>query len=245
MIVREGDSGDRFYIVAEGVVEVSQNGAVLSELGAGGYFGEIALIRDIPRTATVTASTPVVLYALDREDFLAAVTGHPQSGRGRRDGHERAAGRTGSHGLSVGGHVTDRASRVDAVLDAFHAAAAAADEDAYAATPRGIDRVSRHSTPASAGRATSGALRPFLLLPRERLELRPVRALRRLRGGRAGGVVRRNRRQRATVHVAERASCGAATVAGGSSSITSPFPFPNELALEFVARIREVGHASG
>jgi MFS family permease len=79
IIVREGDPGDRFYIVAEGEVEITSEGAPLTRLEAGGYFGEIALIRDVPRTATVVAKTPVVLYALDREDFLAAVTSHVPS----------------------------------------------------------------------------------------------------------------------------------------------------------------------
>jgi MFS family permease len=74
-VVRAGDVGDRFYIVDSGAVRIGLDGGE-RESGAGDYFGEIALLRDVPRTATVTAATATRLYALERADFLAAVTGH-------------------------------------------------------------------------------------------------------------------------------------------------------------------------
>jgi MFS family permease len=74
VVVRAGEAGDRFYVVADGQLEIV-NGAH-GHAGRGDFFGEIALLRDVPRTATVRATAPSQLYALDREDFLAAVTGH-------------------------------------------------------------------------------------------------------------------------------------------------------------------------
>jgi CRP-like cAMP-binding protein len=74
-VVRAGDVGDRFYIVDSGTVRIGL-GDGEKDSGEGEYFGEIALLRDVPRTATVTAATETRLYALERADFLAAVTGH-------------------------------------------------------------------------------------------------------------------------------------------------------------------------
>jgi MFS family permease len=75
VIVREGEIGDRFYIVLDGELRATQGGRP-GWKGSPHYFGEIALLRDIPRTATITARTDVRLYALERDDFLAAVTGY-------------------------------------------------------------------------------------------------------------------------------------------------------------------------
>ena len=74
-IITEGDPGDLFYVIAEGTAEVTQGGTSVAQLGAGDFFGEIALLRDTPRTATVTARSAMKLLTLEREQFLAAVTG--------------------------------------------------------------------------------------------------------------------------------------------------------------------------
>jgi Cyclic nucleotide-binding domain len=74
-VVRQGDSGDRFYLVRDGTLDVSVDGRPTQSLGAGDSFGEIALLRDVPRTATVTARTDALLYALERTAFIPAVTG--------------------------------------------------------------------------------------------------------------------------------------------------------------------------
>jgi MFS family permease len=78
-VVTQGDSGNRFYVVEDGELAVEIDGKNVATLREGDYFGEIALLRDVPRTATVRARSDSSLLALDRADFLNAVTGYAPS----------------------------------------------------------------------------------------------------------------------------------------------------------------------
>jgi hypothetical protein len=79
VIIREGEPGDSFYLIQSGQARATAGGRHLAELGPAGWFGEIALLRPGPRTATVTATTALHVKVLAREEFLAAVTGNPDS----------------------------------------------------------------------------------------------------------------------------------------------------------------------
>jgi hypothetical protein len=76
---REGDPGDRLFVIADGRMDVSHDGHAFGTLERGDVFGEIALLQSVPRTATLTARTETHLYALDREPFLAAVRADPST----------------------------------------------------------------------------------------------------------------------------------------------------------------------
>jgi MFS family permease len=91
-IVREGEPGEAFYVIADGEVVVTGHGRHRRRMGEGEYFGEIALLRDVPRTATVTADGPVTALAIEREAFLGAVGAHVRSAAAaERSASERLA----------------------------------------------------------------------------------------------------------------------------------------------------------
>lgn len=75
VLLEQGGLSDRFYVIDSGLVEVTQDGVVLNREGPGEFFGEIGLLRDVPRTATITALEDTAVFALAREPFLAAVNG--------------------------------------------------------------------------------------------------------------------------------------------------------------------------
>jgi MFS family permease len=97
VVIRTGEPGDRFYIVGDGELDIDAGGAHTTAR-RGDYFGEIALLRNVPRTATVVATTESHLFALQREDFLATVTGHPVA---HAAGEDVAATRLGRGGVPV------------------------------------------------------------------------------------------------------------------------------------------------
>jgi MFS family permease len=95
IVVREGEHGDRFYVIADGRVSITVGAREVNVEGPGEYFGEIALLRDLPRTATVTALTPLRLLAIERDRFLEAITGHAHS---QRQAEEVASARMANEG---------------------------------------------------------------------------------------------------------------------------------------------------
>jgi MFS family permease len=78
-IIGQGDAGDSFYVLADGAAAASVDGKTVRHMRAGDSFGEIALLRDVPRTATVTAESDGEAYRIDRNVFVCAVSGDRQS----------------------------------------------------------------------------------------------------------------------------------------------------------------------
>jgi CRP/FNR family transcriptional regulator, cyclic AMP receptor protein len=78
VLCREGETGSEFYVIMDGEAEVMQSGKVIATQGSGGFFGEISLVEDVPRNATVTATTPVRCFVLTRGRFLHVLDEYPE-----------------------------------------------------------------------------------------------------------------------------------------------------------------------
>lgn len=77
ILVEEGEAGDLFFVIERGEAEVSIGGRRVAALRAGGFFGEVALLDDLPRAATVTARTPMTLYTVNADDFSRFLDNSP------------------------------------------------------------------------------------------------------------------------------------------------------------------------
>jgi CRP-like cAMP-binding protein len=102
MVFAQGDAGNRFYVVESGRADVVRDGRVVNTLGRGAGFGEIALLDDRPRTATILASghEPLCVGVLQRPAFLTAVTGYPVSATTGREVVALLAARDGAEKVS-------------------------------------------------------------------------------------------------------------------------------------------------
>jgi hypothetical protein len=112
-VVVQGEAGDRFYLIADGAVEVLQDGVLLRRQGPGESFGEIALLHDVRRTATVRAVRSTHLLALERGPFLLSVTGHADS----HDAGLAVAETFLRHSESVGRHTVAQDSQPSAATE--------------------------------------------------------------------------------------------------------------------------------
>src|SRR5439155_4187867 len=74
-VIQQGEIGDAFYVIASGQVDIIEDGRFVRTLGPGSFFGEVALLLDVPRTATVRTRTVVRAYRLDRDGFDRLVAG--------------------------------------------------------------------------------------------------------------------------------------------------------------------------
>ena len=79
VLCREGQRAQEFFVIVDGDVEVTKNGKLLATRGAGEMIGEIALLADVPRTATVTAKTPLRVFVLTAPAFRRLVDANPQA----------------------------------------------------------------------------------------------------------------------------------------------------------------------
>src|SRR5207302_10737066 len=82
-VIRQGEIGDSFYAIGSGQVEVRKDGRTVDVMGAGRFFGELALLHDVPRTATVLTRTPTRMFRLDRTGFERLVAGAFKAGNVR------------------------------------------------------------------------------------------------------------------------------------------------------------------
>jgi CRP/FNR family cyclic AMP-dependent transcriptional regulator len=78
VLTREGKSGSEFFVIVDGEVSVTKNGQEIRTLGPGDFFGEIALLEDTPRTATVVAKTPLRFFVLTRQSFRSMLAHQPE-----------------------------------------------------------------------------------------------------------------------------------------------------------------------